>query len=188
MINLSSQRREFAIVISDITRCDYHFDNFVSWLNNSGFRYYYIVHDRDIDEHGETIRPHLHIVLSGLKRWRVKQLLYSLADALITNVENIQIEDVKNLTASVQYLIHKNDTAKYQYDYLDIKTNDYDNLVPLLNETIMTCSVTTERLTQLILVDEISRLELIKAIGIGSYQHYRSVINDLFDIRYKERN
>lgn len=188
MINLNSQRREFAIVVSDITRCDYHFDDFLSFLNNSGFRYYWIIHDNDIDEHGETIRPHMHIVLTGLKRWRVKQLLNDLADSLITNNENIQIEEVKNLTASVQYLIHKNDTAKYQYDYRLIHTNDNDNLIPMLNETIQTCTITTQRLMDLILVEGIDKLQLIKTIGIGSYQHYKSVIKDLFDIRYsKER-
>lgn len=186
MINLNSQRREFAVVVSDITRCDYHFDDFKSWLNNSGFRYYYIVHDKDLNEMGELIRPHIHLVLTGLKRWRVKQLLNDLADALITNIENIQIEEIKNLTASVQYLVHKNDVAKYQYDWKLIKTNDTDNLVPLLNETILTCSVTTDRLIQLILVEGIERLELIKAIGIGSYQHYKSVIKDLYEIRYQK--
>lgn len=186
MINLNSQRREFNVVISDITRCDYHFDGFVSFLNNSGFRYYYIVHDNDVDEHGETIRPHIHLVLTGLKRWRVKQLLNDLADALITNVENIQIEEVKNITASIQYLIHKNDTSKYQYDYLKIQTNDSDNLVPILNETILTDKVTTDRLIDLILKERIEKLELIKAIGIGSYQHYKSVIKDLYDIRYSK--
>ena len=145
-----------------------------------------IMHDKDVNDVGETIRPHLHIVLTGLKRWRVKQLLNDLADSLDTNIENIQIEEVKNLTASVQYLIHKNDTNKYQYDWHKIETNDMDNLVPLLNETIITCSVTTQRLTDLILKEGMERLELITAIGIGSYQHYRSVINDLYEIRYKK--
>lgn len=183
MINLNSQRREFAIVISDITRCDYTFNDFVRWLNNSGFRYYYIVHDKDVNDNGEPTLVHIHLVLTGLKRWRVKQLLNDLADSLWTNVENIQIDEVKNLTASVQYLIHKNDTSKYQYDASSIKTNDLVNLTPMLLETIQTCSVTTQRLSDMILKEDLSRLELIHAIGIGSYQHFRSVINDLYEIK-----
>lgn len=183
MINLNSQRREFNIVISDITRCDYHFDEFWTWLNNSGFRYYVITHDSDVNENGEPIREHMHIVLSGVKRWRVKQLVNDLCDVLYTNMENLQIEEVKNFTASVQYLIHKNDLTKHQYDYKLIKTNDYDNLVPILNETIVENKITTDKLIELIMVNNISKLELIKTLGIGTYQHFKSVINDLFALR-----
>lgn len=185
MINLSSQRHEFAVVVSDLARCfNYKLLEFDHFLNNSGFRYYYIIHDNDVSENGEVIRPHLHLVVTGLKRWRVKQLLNDLADCLDTNVENIQIEEVKNITASIQYLIHKNDTAKYQYDYRKIFTNDSDNLVPILNETIKTSTITTDRLIDLILKDKVEKLELIKIIGIGSYSHFKSAINDLYEIRY----
>lgn len=187
MINLNSQRREFAIVISDLLRCgNYTLYEFDSFLNNSGFRYYYIIHDSDISENGEKIRPHIHLVVTGLKRWRVKQLLNDLAEVLDTNVENIQIEEVKNITASIQYLIHKNDTNKYQYDMKKIFTNDKDNLAPILNETIVTLTITTDRLIQLILVEGMEKLELIKTIGIGSYSHYKSAINDLYEIRYRK--
>ena len=183
MINLNSQRREFNIVISDITLCDYHFDDFYTWLNNSGFRYYLITHDKDVDENGEPIRPHMHLVLSGVKRWRVKQLLNDLVDCLWTLPQNIQIEEVKNFTACVQYLIHKNDVNKYQYDYKLIKTNDNDNLVPLLNETIVENKITTDKLIDLIISENVGRLELIKILGIGTYQHFKSVINELYAIK-----
>lgn len=187
MINLDSRRKEFAVVISDITLCDYTFSDFDSWLANSGFRYYGIVHDNDVDVHGEKIRVHAHIVLSGLKRWRVKQLLNDMAEALATPLSNIQITEVVNFTASVQYLIHKNDTSKYQYDYRKIVTNDNDNLVAILNENIKTLAVTTEGLMRMIFDEGLSRLELIHAIGCGSYQHYRATINDMYDIRNRTK-
>lgn len=183
MISMTSQRKEFNIVISDITKCHYDLSDFYSWLDNSGFRYYLILHDKDYDSNGDLIRPHLHLVLSGIKRWRVKQLLNVLSDVLICRLENIQISEVQNLTASIQYLIHKNDSDKFQYSYESIKTNDNDNLVPILNETIKSCTITTQRLMDMILKEGINRLELINTLGIGTYQHYRPLINELYEIK-----
>lgn len=183
MISVESQRKEFAIVISDLTRCHYDYSDFFTWLNNSGFRYWFIVHDKDVDNQGQLVRPHIHLVLSGNKRWRVKQLINQLSDCLITNNENIQVMEVVNLVASVQYLLHKNDVDKFQYSIDRIFTNDSQNLVSMMNETITFERITTDRLINLIMVEEVSKLELIKIMGIGSYAHYRNAINDIYELK-----
>lgn len=181
MINIDSQRREFAIVISDISRCHGNLKDLLDYVNNRGYEYFIIKHDKDIDSQGELIRPHWHIVISSIKRLRVKQVLNELSNCLITNLENIQIQEVLEHSASVQYLIHKNNLEKYQYSINDIITNS-DNLIAIMNETIANIHVSTDWLIDNIIGNSMTRLELIKAIGIGAYTHYRPVINDLYNI------
>lgn len=182
MISLESQRKEFNIVISDITRCKNRYSFLLDYLSENGITYYAIVHDSDINiTTGETIRPHLHIVTRSLKRYRVKQMLNMISEILVTNVENVQIMECDNITACIQYLIHKNNLEKYQYDAKDIITNDNDNLIPILNETIKIEAVTTDRLIEMVSRGD-TLLEIIQAIGIGSYTHYRQTIRDLLEI------
>lgn len=186
MINISSQRTKFNVVISDIDRCQ--LKTLVVPCQNlalKGWQYWIIKHDKDVDSNGQLIRPHYHLVINSIRRIRVKQLITYLCDTFLTNETNIQVQECLDLTASIQYLIHKNDLGKYQYDMDDITTNDYDNLVSLLNETIQTSVVSTDRLIQMVFELDFSRLEIIKAIGVGSYQHYRGTINDLYDIKNK---
>lgn len=187
MINFNSQRTRFNIVISDISRCK--IDNLVlplQAIDQKGYQYWIIEHNKDIDSNGALIRPHYHLVINSIRRIRVKQLVNFLADIFVTNDTNIQVMECMDLTASVQYLLHKNDTSKYQYDMDDICTNDYDNLLSMLNETISQSIVSTERLIEMIFNLDFTRLDIIKAIGIGSYQHYRGSISDLYDIKNKK--
>ena len=184
MINIESRKNLYNIVISDLSRCRNNYMVLLDFLSQNGIMYYAIVHDHDINRTtGQAVNKHLHIVTRSIKRYRVKQMFNLIADCLLTNIENIQIADVDNFNACVQYLIHKNDLSKYQYSVEDIITNDCDNLIPILNETIRVEGVTTDKLIELI-KGGASTLELIKAIGIGSYTHYRQTIKDLYQIFY----
>lgn len=187
MINLESQRREFAIVISDLQRCKNGLKELLDYLNSQGFLYFVIMHDKDVDNQGVLIRAHYHVVLRSIKRLRVKQVIHQLCDWMLTNMENIQVQEVIDFDASVQYLIHKNNLEKHQYDVNEIITNA-DNLISIMNETISCVHISTDWLIENIVCNSMNRLELIKAIGIGAYTHYRPVINDLYDIAYKRKN
>lgn len=181
MLSLTSQRTQFDIVISDLSRCKQSYINSLDGMSKYGFTYYAINHDKDVDSKGELKRSHLHIVLCSMKRLRVKQLLNILSDTFITNVENIQVQEVVSLCGSIQYLIHLNDLNKYQYDKSLIITNDESNLDGYLMEVPSIAKLSTEKLVALILDDKLNRVELMKSIGIGNYAHYRYVINDLYE-------
>lgn len=183
MLALTSQRNQFDIVVSDISRCGNSIQNIFEELLRAGFTYYGILHDKDTDSNGERKRAHLHIVLCSLNRMRVKQLINYLSDTCDTNNENIQVMEVLSLVGSIQYLIHLNDCNKFQYDKSEIITNDERNLDGYLLESIKVNQVTTKVLIDFIFVQQLGRLELINCIGIGSYTHYRNTINDLYAIR-----
>lgn len=187
MLSLTSQRTCFDIVISDLKRCGNSVAGIIDDLQRNGFTYYAIVHDKDVDSNGMLKRTHLHIVLCTLKRLRVKQLINLLADICETNNENIQVQDVLCLAGSIQYLLHINAVNKYQYERKEIITNDERNLDGYLLEQIKANQVTTKVLIDLIFVQECNKLELITSIGIGSYTHYRNTINDLYEIKARQK-
>lgn len=184
MIDMSAQRKEFDIVISDITRCYYDFTDFYDYLNKSGFLWYLAKHDKDKYANGEDKLVHLHLVLLSDKLLRAKQVLSHLADVLYTNVENIQIDEVNSIPGAIQYLLHKNNPEKYQYDESIIETNDErKNLHNILKEDIKRKVLTTKVLYDYVFEDKLSRRQLMEKIGIAQYQHYRPTINDLFEMR-----
>lgn len=181
MLSLESQRNSFNIVISDKSRVKSPLCEIREKLSQLGFNYYLILHDKDKDLQGETKRAHYHLVITSLKRLRVKQVINYMCDIFSTNNENIQIDEVINIVSAVQYLIHMNDCNKYQYEVNEVMTNNEENYQALLLEVPKSQELTTAMLINYILVDKLNRLQLIDSIGIGKYQHYRSTINDIYD-------
>lgn len=79
--------------------------------------YAYALHDKDKTESNEAKKAHTHILL----RFEREKSINALAKELGINSENIQWKE--NWKGSVQYLIHKNDQSKYQYDKSIIHSN-----------------------------------------------------------------
>lgn len=186
MLSLESQRTQFNVVISDLSRCKKSVSDIIDGVSSYGFIYYACLHNKDLDKNGELKRAHLHIVIVSMKRLRVKQLLNYFIDLCGTNHENIQIDEIVSLVASVQYLLHINDCNKYQYPRCELLTNRESDADAILIENPSTNELTTAILIDFIFNQELSRFELISAIGIGKYQHYRHTINDLLDIRARK--
>lgn len=184
MLELKAQRTEFDILISDVLRCHYDFDDFYTYLDKCGCTWYLCKHDKDTFPDGELKRAHIHLVMIFKKMKRCKQILSALCDCLYTNVENIQIMDVESTLGAIQYLIHKNHKEKHQYDLSEVETNDTkDHLKLLMEEDIKPVVLSTKTLEHYIFDDRLSRMSLIQTIGIGSYQHYRPTINDMYEHR-----
>lgn len=183
MIQMSSLRKRFNVVISDLSLCN-SIDNreqlcsLLNELSVSGIVFYAIVHDKDSKSTGELKRKHLHIVISFNERKRAKQLLNLLCELFLTNTENIQISDCISYAGSVQYLTHKNDESKYQYQYSEIITNDDDMLKRLYNQRIECLQVDENLLFELI-DNRYSIRQIIETIGLPNYMAYRNVIRDL---------
>lgn len=183
MISMSSQRKRFNIVISDLSLCN-AIDSkagifqLLSTLSNYGITYFAIIHDKDIDIQGLLKRSHLHIVVLLESIKRAKQILNIMCDLFITNSENVQLQECLSPISSVQYLTHKNNQEKYQYFYDDIMTNNYDLLTQMYGSKVVDTIITAEMLFDMV-DDNLSIREIISIIGLSNYQTYRQVIKDL---------
>jgi len=74
------------------------------------YQYAMIYHNRDCKE------PHYHLIINFQRKFR-KQHLQQIFRKFQSN---IYIEPIRNLKDSIQYLIHKNDKSKFQYDKSEI--------------------------------------------------------------------
>lgn len=79
-----------------------------------GHEYAYILHDKDVDSNGDLKKPHYHVLC-----WFPS---YVHIDAFVKvtgrNVE--AFTSIRSRDRSIQYLVHRNDPDKYQYDISDI--------------------------------------------------------------------
>lgn len=187
MLSLDSQRSSFNIVLSDMSRCKNDIRTICDNMSSLGLIYYACLHDKDLGPQGQLKREHMHIVICSMKRLRVKQVIHYFEDIAQTNFENVRVEEVVSLVYSVQYLLHINDITKYQYTREELLTNQPSNADAMLIETPKTSELTTQTLFDLIFKENLNRLELISAIGIGKYQHYRHTINDLLEFKEHKR-
>lgn len=78
----------------------------------------YILHDKDLLDDGTPKNKHYHIVISckNARAFTSMQRLFNGA----------HIEIIANITASIQYLVHKNNPEKHRYNLEEITTNAPD--------------------------------------------------------------
>lgn len=79
-------------------------------------QYAWILHDRDTND-GQLIAPHVHAYIEFTNPRSFK----SVADTL--NVPENMVCKVIDKNGILQYLIHKNQPDKFQYDFTEIHTN-----------------------------------------------------------------
>lgn len=96
-----------------------------SFLKRFKCPYFFILHDKDINEDGTIKKPHFHIALDysdGKERLtsRVKSIF---CEGL---TEYALVEYVQNPKAFIRYLTHKDHKEKYQYVDNDVHTNDFN--------------------------------------------------------------
>lgn len=150
--------------------------------------YYYIIHDKDINENGEAIPRHLHFVFECPKtyRKRLSTWLNLVADTLgLPNAIGIEIKPTTSFVGSVQYLTHQNHPDKHQYDKSFIMTNvNRDQL-----DTILHMARNGLDIDYLVYVVEhsITIIDVMYQLGLNYYHHYRPTINDIWKY-YKGNN
>lgn len=180
MLTLDSQRTHFNVVIGDLSRCTNSPQRALDKLSSMGFIYYACVHDKDVYENGEKKLKHCHIVLECMKRQRAKQIINFICDSFDTNFGNVQVDEVVSMVSCIQYLLHINDKNKYQYERKELISNNQEQADAYLIETPKVNELTTQALFDFVFKDKLSKVELMYAIGIGKYQHYRQTIEDLY--------
>ena len=91
------------------------------------YDYAYILHDKDCDDDGVIKKAHWHIVL------RFKNQQWNSAIAKDLGITPNYIEKCKNFDNALQYLIHYNDSDKYQYSLDEVKGNLKSRLKEKIN-------------------------------------------------------
>lgn len=146
-------------------------------LSSDGFRYYAIIHDKDEGEY-----KHIHLVLISSKTLRLKQFFNAVVDAFNCDTDNVSIRETTNLTANIQYLVHKNEgDKKHHYDYEEVLSNDdTKSLLSILQDdnVVLDDLVSTESLIDIIKFSN-NRVQIICKLGYKFYNSNNRVIMDL---------
>ena len=145
--------------------------------------YYGIKHDLDYDSNGKLENKHFHIVLNLSCRVRLITILNFVSKFLNCSLDCITIDVCPNLIRQVQYLIHQNDTSKYQYLESDILTNDkrYHRFFSEDNHDFIDYE---GDLFSLCLYAE-SRIDVVRTIGLAKYSAFHHAIDVIFNERDK---
>lgn len=154
------------------------------WLIENTDVYAYILHDLDITDEGEQKRHHIHIYFEGKTCRRLLANLNGLADALKYDPQQISIEKATSIEGCVQYMLHKNNPEKYQYDKRDIITSlKGDQLDAILSREGANVSLSAF-ITAISLSN--NKVQLIEHIGLDVYMDYRLVLLDLWnDLKHR---
>ena len=93
-------------------------------LNYNRFKYVFtIIHDQDSEK-----LPHCHAYITLYEAITLKDLLIELAELLNSTKEQISLEPTNSDFLGVQYLTHKNQPEKEQYNLELVKTNNNEEL------------------------------------------------------------
>ena len=133
------------------------------------------IHDKDHHEDGTPKRTHCHIMVETYEEWTHLQFLVGLSIHLNIDKKLLSISDSNNLFLLVQYLTHKNDQDKHQYDYEIIKTNNAEYCEQLY-ETIYESP--NDKLKKA-LRDAQSLDQFIELLGVQDANKYRNLFKDL---------
>lgn len=100
-------------------------------LIKQSYDYAYILHDKDTKENGDINKPHWHVVITTGNNaiWNT-----SLADTLGIDVV-FTGEKIKKLDRALEYLIHFNDSDKFQYNIDEVKGNLKNRMKLSMNQT-----------------------------------------------------
>lgn len=136
-----------------------------------------IIHDKDIEDGKQkAIHCHLFLTTSNIAK---SDLLIDLVELLKIDKNQISIEATNSDILQVQYLIHKNDISKYQYESEAILTNDKDELLRRLNETYKSPEEKEQDLINDLANMDLS--ELVKKYGLEIGRRYLSLRKELKD-------
>lgn len=86
-------------------------------LDQDGYEFGLIVHDKDMKSTGEMKKKHVHVVLIAKKRHRISYYINYLQMVFKkTTTDSIEVQPSECIELDFQYLTHQNDPMKYQYE------------------------------------------------------------------------
>lgn len=182
MAQLTTRTAKINVVISlkSVKNVGVILDNLKRYCDDYMQLYAYILHDKDILDDGTLKTPHIHLV--GLLKHNTSRLcttINNIDDYIHTGTLAITIDKMSDIVGSIQYLVHKNDTNKYQYPFENIVSNiSIGELNTYMNSDARCMSI--EYLIDIVEHTR-SRIEIMRKIGLSNYHQYRNVINDIYN-------
>lgn len=147
-------------------------------LDYSGFAFVATIqHDQDTKTDGTPKRNHIHAVLQTESITK-HTLLGILADEFHYDKAQISIVPTNSPLLSVQYLTHKNDPNKHQYDFGAIKTTNNELLSQLYNAIYEKPEDKEAKMLQA-LRDSETIYAFAEQFGIDNANKYRALFKDL---------
>lgn len=179
---LSSQKKSVAIVVSlnaeDYANYVESAESLRDYLAANCSLWAFIKHDLDVQVDGSFKTPHVHIVATGLHRKRLSTWISDISKVMQVGVFAVNVEPLSSFEAQFQYLIHKNNPEKHQYDISEVVTNipsdQYDlyldaSRAPLdFDEIVRLCESTDDL------------IDIIEYLGITSWLTYHRVVKDIW--------
>ena len=158
--------RENNLPVTPKFKCDGHY-----WL---------ILHDKDLREDGTLKTPHYHVIFEVKDRHRASHY-FEMAKNFFDNITqdaqitcNVLLNKQKR--SNIRYLMHLDDTDKYQYPKDAVKSND--------NATLNNCiadAITIDYILDIVNKSE-NLTQVMQVIGLDTYKVYSHAI----DIIWKE--
>lgn len=99
----------------------------LDYIKENYSKYAFIKHDKDLLDDGTLKKEHYHIVITFSNyRWR-----NAIATELGITIN--YLEKIRNLENALKYLIHYNNSNKYQYDIEDVQGTLKQKLINIIN-------------------------------------------------------
>lgn len=137
-----------------------------------------IIHDKDLTDNGEPKTIHAHAYIETNEKHTKKQFIDILSELLQIDKQKISVDGTKSNVLMLQYLTHKNQPNKAQYEVDRIITNNKE----LLTERMNTQYKTKEQ-KQNDLLNDIknckSIIELADKQGIETANKFRNIFNQI---------
>lgn len=138
--------------------------------------YAYIIHDKDVDVHGNLKEPHIHLAIRFKNAYDTKYIAnwFGISENYVSRVKGKWVDMLK-------YLTHRNALDKYQYLDSDVKSN-FD----FVGEIESKSKPRDERRSEIInkiVTGEIREYNYHNYITIDEYDKYRKSIENAFKYR-----
>lgn len=138
--------------------------------------YAYIIHDKDVDVHGNLKEPHIHLAIRFKNAYDTKYIAnwFGISENYVSRVKGKWVDMLK-------YLTHRNALDKYQYLDSDVKSN-FDFVGEIENKSKPRDERRSEIINKIV-TGEIREYNYHNYITIDEYDKYRKSIENAFKYR-----
>ena len=137
-----------------------------------------IIHDKDLTDNGEPKTIHMHAYIETNEKHTKKQFIDILSELLKIDKQKISVDGTKSNVLMLQYLTHKNQPQKAQYQVDQIITNNKELLIERMNTKYK-----TKEQKQNDLLNDIktctSIIELTEKQGVETANKVRNLFNQV---------
>jgi len=158
----------------------YTFDDILTtlktWAETKHITYYAVAHDRDVNEKGEPVKLHYHIVIQFRDSTSFNQVKKQFPYGNIQSAGKVRY--------CVRYLIHADQPLKTEYQWDDIKTNG--DLAPYKLASNQMNDINLEKIYEMIAKDEITLNNYPQKIPMSIYAKYKNRIINALELRVRQ--